>query len=147
MKIEALLHALGARKTLEHRYLFSDEVWVAAALHGLGIEVCSVDGALEIAEVDGIEHALCSALAPQALLFDMDGVVTKTAVVHAAAWKEMFDEFLRGWSSKTGAAFVPFDRGLHTLSAVGARTLVDVKRRLLSPHSLAVLARRELERR
>ena len=30
-----------------------------------------------------------------ACLFDMDGVVTKTAVVHAAAWKQMFDEFLR----------------------------------------------------
>ena len=29
-----------------------------------------------------------------ACLFDMDGVVTKTAVVHAAAWKQMFDEFL-----------------------------------------------------
>ena len=31
----------------------------------------------------------------RACLFDMDGVVTKTAVVHAAAWKEMFDGFLR----------------------------------------------------
>jgi beta-phosphoglucomutase family hydrolase len=30
-----------------------------------------------------------------ACLFDMDGVVTKTAVVHAAAWREMFDDFLR----------------------------------------------------
>jgi beta-phosphoglucomutase family hydrolase len=39
-----------------------------------------------------------------ACLFDMDGVVTKTAVVHAAAWKEMFDEFLR---SQPGQA--PFD--------------------------------------
>ena len=29
-----------------------------------------------------------------ACLFDMDGVVTKTATLHAAAWKEMFDEFL-----------------------------------------------------
>ena len=45
------------------------------------------------------------------------------------------------------AAFAPFDRGLHTLSAVGVRTLVDVKQRLLSPRSLAVLARRELRRR
>ena len=45
----------------------------------------------------------------RACLFDMDGVVTKTAVVHAAAWKEMFDEFLRQWSAKTGAPFVPFD--------------------------------------
>jgi beta-phosphoglucomutase family hydrolase len=39
----------------------------------------------------------------------MDGVVTKTAVVHAAAWKEMFDDFLREWSAKTGTPFVPFD--------------------------------------
>jgi beta-phosphoglucomutase family hydrolase len=45
----------------------------------------------------------------RACLFDMDGVVTKTAVVHAAAWKEMFDEFLRQWSAKTGTPFVPFD--------------------------------------
>lgn len=44
-----------------------------------------------------------------ACLFDMDGVVTKTAVVHCAAWKEMFDDFLREWSAKTGTPFVPFD--------------------------------------
>ena len=31
----------------------------------------------------------------RACLFDMDGVLTRTATVHAAAWKEMFDEFLR----------------------------------------------------
>ncbi|MGH3267868.1 MAG: beta-phosphoglucomutase family hydrolase [Trebonia sp.] len=45
----------------------------------------------------------------RACLFDMDGVVTKTAVVHAAAWKEMFDGFLREWSAKNGTPFVPFD--------------------------------------
>jgi beta-phosphoglucomutase family hydrolase len=39
-------------------------------------------------------------------LFDMDGVLTKTASVHAAAWKETFDEFLR---ERFGAGFVPFD--------------------------------------
>jgi beta-phosphoglucomutase family hydrolase len=44
-----------------------------------------------------------------ACLFDMDGVVTKTAVVHNAAWKEMFDEFLKQWSSTHGSEFVPFD--------------------------------------
>ena len=37
-----------------------------------------------------------------ACLFDMDGVVTQTATVHAAAWKEMFDEFLRGYAQRTG---------------------------------------------
>lgn len=42
----------------------------------------------------------------QACLFDLDGVVTRTAVVHAAAWKETFDAFLR---SHEGAAARPFD--------------------------------------
>ncbi|MGC0379334.1 HAD family hydrolase [Streptomyces sp. SAI-229] len=40
-----------------------------------------------------------------ACLFDLDGVVTKTAVVHKAAWKEMFDAFLR---ERDGDAFRPF---------------------------------------
>jgi beta-phosphoglucomutase family hydrolase len=44
-----------------------------------------------------------------ACLFDMDGVVTQTAVVHAAAWKEMFDDFLRQHAESTGTEFVPFD--------------------------------------
>jgi beta-phosphoglucomutase family hydrolase len=39
----------------------------------------------------------------------MDGVVTQTALVHAAAWKAMFDDFLRQWSEQTGQPFVPFD--------------------------------------
>jgi beta-phosphoglucomutase family hydrolase len=46
----------------------------------------------------------------QACLFDLDGVVTKTALVHAAAWKEMFDEFLRQWAGQHGTEFVPFDK-------------------------------------
>jgi hypothetical protein len=45
------------------------------------------------------------------------------------------------------ARFAPFTAGLHTLSALGSATLVDVKRKILSPRSLAVLARRELGRR
>lgn len=39
-------------------------------------------------------------------LFDMDGVLTKTATVHAAAWKEMFDDFLL---ARDGTGFHPFD--------------------------------------
>src|ERR1700722_15045626 len=42
-------------------------------------------------------------------LFDLDGVLTQTAKVHDAAWKQMFDEFLRQRASKTGEPFVPFD--------------------------------------
>lgn len=44
----------------------------------------------------------------RACLFDLDGVITRTAVVHAAAWKETFDEFLR---KRDGARFRPFDAG------------------------------------
>ncbi|HEY1626265.1 MAG TPA: beta-phosphoglucomutase family hydrolase [Streptosporangiaceae bacterium] len=47
--------------------------------------------------------------AVRACLFDMDGVITKTAVVHAAAWKEMFDEYLRQHAADTQTEFVPFD--------------------------------------
>jgi beta-phosphoglucomutase family hydrolase len=42
-------------------------------------------------------------------LFDLDGVLTKTAKVHAAAWKQMFDEYLRQRSERTGASFQEFD--------------------------------------
>jgi beta-phosphoglucomutase family hydrolase len=42
----------------------------------------------------------------RACLFDLDGVLTDTASVHAAAWKQMFDEFLR---KRDGDGFRPFD--------------------------------------
>ena len=42
-------------------------------------------------------------------LFDLDGVLTQTAKVHAAAWKEMFDDYLRKRAKQTGEPFVPFD--------------------------------------
>lgn len=42
-------------------------------------------------------------------LFDLDGVLTRTARVHAAAWKEMFDEFLRKRAADEGEPFEPFD--------------------------------------
>jgi len=45
----------------------------------------------------------------RACLFDMDGVLTRTATVHAAAWKTMFDEFLRARAEQKGESFVPFD--------------------------------------
>lgn len=44
-----------------------------------------------------------------AALFDLDGVLTRTAVVHAAAWKRLFDEYLQARSSRDNSVFVPFD--------------------------------------
>jgi beta-phosphoglucomutase family hydrolase len=45
----------------------------------------------------------------RACLFDLDGVLTRTATVHAAAWKEMFDAYLRERADRLGEPFVPFD--------------------------------------
>ena len=45
----------------------------------------------------------------RACLFDLDGVLTQTAKVHAAAWKEMFDDYLRRRAQARGEPFVPFD--------------------------------------
>ena len=49
----------------------------------------------------------------RACLFDLDGVLTRTAKVHAAAWKKMFDDYLRERAARPtgepGAEFVPFD--------------------------------------
>ncbi len=44
-----------------------------------------------------------------AVLFDLDGVLTRTASVHAAAWKKLFDGFLEKRAAETGKPFVPFD--------------------------------------
>jgi beta-phosphoglucomutase family hydrolase len=45
----------------------------------------------------------------RACLFDLDGVLTQTASVHAAAWKELFDAYLSTRAHDTGGIFVPFD--------------------------------------
>ena len=44
-----------------------------------------------------------------AVLFDLDGVLTRTASVHAAAWKKLFDSFLEQRATQAGEPFVPFD--------------------------------------
>ncbi|HEU4793889.1 MAG TPA: hypothetical protein VFS96_09555, partial [Nitrolancea sp.] len=44
-----------------------------------------------------------------ACLFDLDGVLTRTAVVHRAAWTQTFNDYLRQRAERTGERFVPFD--------------------------------------
>jgi len=67
-----------------------------------------------------------------AFLFDMDGVLTQTATIHAQAWKEMFDDFLRGWAERTGRPFEAFDR------PTDYDEYVDGKPRLDGVHSFLV---------
>jgi beta-phosphoglucomutase-like phosphatase (HAD superfamily) len=45
----------------------------------------------------------------KAFLFDLDGVVTRTASIHAAAWKQRFDDYLKRRARAEGGAYVPFD--------------------------------------
>lgn len=70
----------------------------------------------------------------RACLFDLDGVLTDTASVHAAAWKQMFDEYLRG---RDGDGFTPFD------AAADYGPYVDGKPRLEGTRSF--LASRGIE--
>ena len=67
-----------------------------------------------------------------AWLFDLDGVLTKTADVHAAAWKQTFDEFLAGEASRSGAAFVPFDPGADYQRYVDGEPRADGVRNFLA---------------
>jgi beta-phosphoglucomutase family hydrolase len=71
-----------------------------------------------------------------ACLFDMDGVVTKTAVVHAAAWKEMFDDFLRQHAEKTGTEFVPFDAHAEYDAYVDGKPRLDGTRSFLESRGI-----------
>ncbi len=57
----------------------------------------------------GVGGPLGLPAATRACLFDLDGVLTNTAKLHAAAWKEMFDSYLKARAEKTGTRFVAFD--------------------------------------
>lgn len=56
-----------------------------------------------------------------AVIFDLDGVITKTASVHAKAWKEMFDQFLQKWYAKHSQPFSPFDESADYLQYVDGK--------------------------
>jgi len=60
-----------------------------------------------------------------AVLFDLDGVLTDTARLHAEAWKRTFDEFLRRRAEATGEPFRPFDPAADYLRYVDGRPRFD----------------------
>ncbi|MFF3736891.1 HAD family hydrolase [Streptomyces sp. NPDC002566] len=71
----------------------------------------------------------------QACLFDLDGVVTRTAVVHAAAWKEAFDAFLR---ERDGDGFRPFDSSHDYDEYVDGRPRADGVRTFLASRGITL---------
>lgn len=85
----------------------------------------------------------------QAAIFDMDGVITRTAGVHAAAWKQLFDDFLQRRAGPS-EAFRPFDERLEYRAYVdgkprleGVRSFLQARQITLSEQEQAELARRK----
>jgi beta-phosphoglucomutase family hydrolase len=72
----------------------------------------------------------------RACLFDMDGVITKTATLHAAAWKEMFDEYLRGRAAQMNTEFVPFNAGADYDQYVDGKPRLDGTRSFLQSRGI-----------
>ena len=79
-------------------------------------------------------------LPPQvtACLFDLDGVLTQTALVHNAAWKQTFDAFLQTWSRHHGQPFVPFDPGADYHQFVDGRQRADGVRTFLASRGITL---------
>jgi beta-phosphoglucomutase family hydrolase len=75
----------------------------------------------------------------RACLFDLDGVLTQTARLHAAAWKQMFDQYLRA-RAEGGAAepFVPFDAAADYLRFVDGKARADGVRSFLASRGIAL---------
>jgi beta-phosphoglucomutase family hydrolase len=73
-----------------------------------------------------------------ACLFDLDGVLTQTALVHNAAWKQTFDHFLRNWSEQHGQPYVPFDSGHDYHEYVDGRQRADGVRTFLASRGITL---------
>jgi beta-phosphoglucomutase family hydrolase len=72
----------------------------------------------------------------RACLFDVDGVLTQTARVHAAAWKEMFDGFLRERADETKEPFRPFELPRDYLDHVDGKLRQDGVRAFLASRGI-----------
>jgi beta-phosphoglucomutase family hydrolase len=73
-----------------------------------------------------------------ACLFDLDGVLTETATIHAAAWKEMFDAFLEARAKATGGPFVSFDSVSEYNDYVDGKTRLDGTRSFLGSRQISL---------
>jgi beta-phosphoglucomutase family hydrolase len=72
----------------------------------------------------------------RACLFDLDGVLTDTASVHRAAWKAMFDEYLKQRAERTGEPFVAFDAGADYETYVDGKPRDDGVRSFLASRNI-----------
>ncbi|PFG39218.1 HAD superfamily hydrolase (TIGR01509 family)/beta-phosphoglucomutase family hydrolase [Georgenia soli] len=72
----------------------------------------------------------------RACLFDLDGVLTDTARVHAAAWARTFDEYLAARAARTGTSFVPFDAQADYAAHVDGKRRADGVRDFLTSRGI-----------
>lgn len=72
----------------------------------------------------------------RAVIFDMDGVVTNTAKLHAVAWKELFDSYLRKRAQRDKEPFVAFDARTDYLSYVDGKPRYDGVRSFLESRGI-----------
>jgi beta-phosphoglucomutase family hydrolase len=70
-------------------------------------------------------HMLGLAPTVKACLFDLDGVLTDSGVLHAQAWAEVFDAFLLRLSEKTARHFIPFDRDADYAAYIDGRPRLE----------------------
>jgi beta-phosphoglucomutase family hydrolase len=73
-----------------------------------------------------------------ALLFDLDGVLTKTALVHDKAWKQMFDDFLKKRAEGGGEDFKPFDPDVDYNEYVDGKPRYDGVRSFLQSRGIVL---------
>jgi trehalose 6-phosphate phosphatase len=71
-----------------------------------------------------------------AIIFDLDGVVTDTASVHAGAWKKMFDDFLFRYANRKGVPFQPFETDPDYLLYVDGKPRLDGVRSFLGSRGI-----------
>jgi beta-phosphoglucomutase family hydrolase len=71
-------------------------------------------------------------------LFDLDGVLTQTARVHAAAWKEMFDSFLGERSARGGEPFRAFELPSDYLRYIDGKLRTDGVRSFLASRGVTI---------
>ncbi len=73
-----------------------------------------------------------------AVVFDMDGVVTKTAAVHATAWKRLFDDYMEKRSRRTREDWRPFDTAVDYRQYVDGKPRYDGVRSFLASRNIVI---------
>src|SRR5690625_7365138 len=73
-----------------------------------------------------------------AVIFDLDGVVTQTASVHAASWKKLFDDFLKQQAKESGEIFIPFDEDRDYLTWVDGNPRHDGIQSFLQSSNMSI---------